>query len=57
VLLVDDVVTTGATVTAAARALTGAGAVEVHVVAAARTPPNRRRVHSAMAEQRSQSWK
>ena len=57
VLLVDDVVTTGATVTAAARALTGAGAVEVHVVAAARTPPSRRRVHSAMAEQRSQSWK
>ena len=57
VLLVDDVVTTGATVSAAARALTATGAAEVHVVAAARTPPSRRRVHSAVAEQRSQSWK
>jgi ComF family protein len=57
VLLVDDVVTTGATVTAAARALGAAGAGEVHVVAAARTPAGRRRVHSAVAEQRSQSWK
>ena len=57
VLLVDDVVTTGATVTAAARALTSAGAVEVHVVAAARTPPSRRRVDSGVAERRSQTWK
>jgi ComF family protein len=57
VLVVDDVVTTGATVTAAARALTAAGAAEVHAVAAARTPPSRRRVHSAMAERRSHSWK
>ncbi|HEY7477897.1 MAG TPA: ComF family protein [Actinomycetota bacterium] len=36
VLLVDDVVTTGATAAACARALVAAGAVEVHVAAAAR---------------------
>ncbi len=42
VLLVDDVVTSGATVTAAARALRRAGATHVHVVAAARTPARRR---------------
>lgn len=42
VLLVDDVVTSGATVTTAARTLTAAGAAEVHVVAAARTAPGRR---------------
>lgn len=38
VLLVDDVVTTGATVRACTRALVNAGALEVHVVAVARTP-------------------
>ena len=41
VLLVDDVITSGATVSAAARALRAAGAVEVHVVAVARTPSPR----------------
>ena len=40
-LLVDDVVTTGATITAAATVLRAAGAVEVRAVAAARTPPPR----------------
>ena len=38
VLLVDDVVTTGATLDAAARALLAAGAAEVHAAAVARTP-------------------
>ena len=42
VLLVDDVVTSGATVGAAARALRSVGARRVVVVAAARTPPRRR---------------
>ena len=42
VLVVDDVVTTGSTVSAAAAALRRAGATEVSVVAAARTRPRRR---------------
>jgi len=41
VLLVDDVVTSGATVAAAARALRAAGAAGVTVVAGARTPLKR----------------
>jgi predicted amidophosphoribosyltransferase len=38
VILVDDVITTGATVTACARALAGAGARTVRIVSLARTP-------------------
>jgi len=43
VLLVDDIVTSGATVSAAAAALRAAGADAVDVVVAARTPPPRGR--------------
>jgi len=43
VLLVDDVITTGTTVSAAARALRLAGARSISVVAAARTPLKRAR--------------
>ncbi|HEX3621615.1 MAG TPA: ComF family protein [Acidimicrobiales bacterium] len=61
ILLVDDVVTTGATVGAAARALREGGAGTVQVVAAARTPPGRGHVHSAMVDRASQpevrQWK
>jgi predicted amidophosphoribosyltransferase len=57
VLVVDDVITTGATVAAAARTLREAGAGGVSVVAAARTPPGRRHVHSAMVDSRSEPWK
>lgn len=42
VLLVDDVVTSGATMAAAAAVLRSAGAIRVHVLAAARTPRIRR---------------
>ncbi len=52
VLLVDDVVTSGATVSAAARALKAAGAVEVHVVAAARTASRRRLPWSGIHSER-----
>jgi predicted amidophosphoribosyltransferase len=57
ILLVDDVVTTGATVAGAADALRRAGAAGVHVVAAARTPPGRRHVQSAMADNGGEPWK
>ena len=56
-LLVDDVVTTGATLAAASRALREVGATEVHAVAAARTPPSRRHVDSNQGKQRSRCWK
>jgi predicted amidophosphoribosyltransferase len=41
IAIVDDVLTTGATAAALARALLDAGAAEVHVLAATRTPPPR----------------
>jgi adenine/guanine phosphoribosyltransferase-like PRPP-binding protein len=42
-LIVDDVATTGATLSAAAAALRDAGAVDVAAITAARTPPPRAR--------------
>ena len=50
VLLVDDVVTSGATCSAAAVALRGAGATAVDVVAAARTPPPSPNRHRTQAD-------
>lgn len=41
IAIVDDVLTTGATAAALTRALLDAGAAEVHVLAATRTPPPR----------------
>ena len=42
VLVVDDVCTTGATLSAAASVVRAAGAVRVHGLVLARTPPRRR---------------
>lgn len=47
VILVDDIVTSGATMTAAATALRAGGAASVHGLAAARTPLRHRRSASA----------
>jgi ComF family protein len=51
VLLVDDVITTGTTVSIAARALRTAGVTRVSVVAAARTPLKRTRSRSDTSQE------
>jgi predicted amidophosphoribosyltransferase len=51
VLLVDDVITTGTTVSVAARALRAAGASHVSVLAAARTPLKRARIGAETCEE------
>lgn len=51
VLLVDDVITTGTTITVAAHALRAAGIGHVSVVAAARTPLKRTRSQSDTLEE------
>jgi predicted amidophosphoribosyltransferase len=53
VLLVDDVITSGATMAAAAQVLRGAGAREIHGIAAAATP----RTLSVPPATRSCLWK
>jgi adenine/guanine phosphoribosyltransferase-like PRPP-binding protein len=49
--LVDDVLTTGATLEAAAEALIEAGVSEVRALTLAATPPRHRRVRRGEAEQ------
>jgi predicted amidophosphoribosyltransferase len=54
VAIVDDVITTGATVAALSRILLAAGAGEVHVIAAARTP--RRRTSGSGTASADRCW-
>jgi predicted amidophosphoribosyltransferase len=55
VLLVDDVTTTGATFSAAARALRDAGTTQVLAAAAGRTPPPARRAMAQFSRSESSS--